>query len=63
MWATLKSRPDICVSVSIAASQIAHNPTESVRMCVGIWKYLAVTVDEKKNALWTGSQKKMENLS
>ena len=33
--------------VSIAASNIAHNPSETLRICEGIWKYLGVTVDEK----------------
>ena len=47
MWAALKSRPDVAVSVSIAASQVAHNPTEALRMTAGIWKYLACTVEER----------------
>ena len=33
MLAALKSRPDIAVCVSVAASHVAHNPTEYVAMC------------------------------
>ena len=43
MWLTIKTRPDIGPVVGIAASHIAHNPGESLRLCEGIWKYLAMT--------------------
>ena len=45
MWLTIKTRPDIGPIVGIAASSIAHNPEETLRLCVGVWKYLAMTAD------------------
>ena len=42
-WLSLKYRPDISTVTSIAASCIAHNPKEALRMCDGIWRYLAAT--------------------
>ena len=45
MWLTIKTRPDIGPTVGIAASSIAHNPKEALRLCDGIWKYLAMTAD------------------
>ena len=42
-WLSLKSRPDISTVTAIAASCIAHNPSEALRLCDGIWKYLGAT--------------------
>ena len=42
-WLSLKSRPDISTVTAIAASCIAHNPREALRLCDGIWKYLGAT--------------------
>jgi len=42
-WLSLKSRPDISTVTAIAASCIAHNPKEALRLCDGIWKYLGAT--------------------
>ena len=45
MWLTIKTRPDIGPVVGTASSCIAHNPSETIRLCDGVWKYLAVTPD------------------
>ena len=45
LWLTIKTRPDIGPVVGIAASCIAHNPSETLRLCQGIWMYLAMTPD------------------
>ena len=45
MWLTIKTRQDLGPVVGIAASNIAHNPGETIKMCEGIWKYLAMTAD------------------
>ena len=42
-WLAIKSRPDIAAATSIAATLMSKNPTESVRMTNGIWKYLGAT--------------------
>ena len=47
MWVALKSRPDIYAAVSIAATHVANFPTEAVRLCTGIWRYLGGTVNAK----------------
>ena len=44
-WLSLKSRPDISTITSIAASRIAHNPKEALRLRSGIWKYLAAHLE------------------
>ena len=36
MWLSPKTRPDIATVISDAASHVAHNPTESLRICKGI---------------------------
>ena len=45
MWLTIKTRPDLGPVVGIAASNISHNPAETIRMCQSIREQLARNVD------------------
>ncbi|CAE7548918.1 RE1 [Symbiodinium sp. CCMP2592] len=40
MWIALRSRPDIAACLGIASTLITVRPTESLRLCKGIWRYL-----------------------
>ena len=44
-WLAQKTRPDIAATTSIVASLQTRNPTEAIRLSMGIWKYLAATWD------------------
>ena len=41
MWLTIRTRPDLCQIVGVAASNITHNPAETIRMCQSIRGQLA----------------------
>ena len=43
MWLALRSRPDVAACLGIAATQITSRPSESLRLCKGIWRYLRAT--------------------
>ena len=45
MWIALRSRPDICACLGIAATQVATHPSESLKLTKGIWRYLRATWD------------------
>ena len=43
MWVSLKTRPDISASVSIAATMMSKNPKDAVAITDEIWRYLGAT--------------------
>ena len=45
MWIALRSRPDICACLGIAATQVATHPSEALKLTKGIWRYLRATWD------------------
>ena len=46
MWIALRSRPDIAACLGIASTMITSRPSESLRLCKGIWRYLRCTWDK-----------------
>ncbi|CAE7250990.1 RE1 [Symbiodinium sp. CCMP2592] len=43
MWIALRSRPDIAACLGVASTLITSRPSESLRLCKGIWRYLRST--------------------
>ncbi|CAE7365731.1 unnamed protein product, partial [Symbiodinium sp. CCMP2592] len=46
MWIALRSRPDIAACLGVASTLITSRPSESLRLCKGIWRYLRSTWDK-----------------
>ncbi|CAE7033277.1 RE1 [Symbiodinium sp. CCMP2592] len=42
-WIALRSRPDIAACLGVASTLITSRPSESLRLCKGIWRYLRST--------------------
>ena len=45
MWVGLRSRPDIMSTVGAAACLLVNNPTETLRLTKGLWRFLRHTVN------------------
>ena len=55
MWSALRSRPDIAACLGVAATLITSRPSESLRLCKGIWRYLRCTWDKLLHYSYGGS--------
>ncbi|CAE7916479.1 unnamed protein product [Symbiodinium necroappetens] len=45
MWVGLRTRPDILSTVGSAACMLVNNPTETLRLTKGLWRFLRHTVN------------------
>ncbi|CAE7683973.1 unnamed protein product [Symbiodinium sp. CCMP2592] len=54
MWIAIRSRRDIAACLSVASTLITSRPSESLRLCKGIWRYLKSTWEKTLHYCYGG---------